>query len=67
MKPHIETSRSSVPWNKGRLIGQKAPLKLKESWGDSNKATACWKGPCRRDSPSPLGSRKLLCYVFSTF
>ena len=22
----------SVPWNKGRLIGQKAPLKLKEIW-----------------------------------
>lgn len=22
----------SVPWNKGRLIGQKLPLKLKEVW-----------------------------------
>jgi hypothetical protein len=21
-----------VPWNKGRLVGQKAPLKLKEIW-----------------------------------
>jgi integrase len=24
--------KSSTPWNKGRLIGQKAPLKLKEIW-----------------------------------
>jgi integrase len=26
------TAQSKVPWNKGRLIGQKAPLKLKEIW-----------------------------------
>lgn len=26
------TAQSIVPWNKGRLIGQKAPLKLKEIW-----------------------------------
>jgi hypothetical protein len=24
--------RSGVPWNKGRLTGQKPPLKLKEIW-----------------------------------
>ena len=24
--------RSRVPWNKGRLTGQKPPLKLKEIW-----------------------------------
>ena len=23
----------NVPWNKGKLIGQKLPLKLKEIWG----------------------------------
>ncbi len=27
---HLHTS--SVPWNKGKLIGQKSPLKLKEIW-----------------------------------
>lgn len=24
---------SRTPWNKGKLVGQKAPLKLKEIWG----------------------------------
>jgi integrase len=28
----IETPRASVSWNKARLVGQKAPLKLKEIW-----------------------------------
>jgi len=23
----------TTPWNKGKLIGQKAPLKLREIWG----------------------------------
>jgi hypothetical protein len=32
IKPHIETPKSTAPWNKGRLVGQKAPLKLKEIW-----------------------------------
>jgi integrase len=32
MNFHTEHSRASVPWNKGRLVGQKAPLKLKEIW-----------------------------------
>lgn len=32
MKPHLDEVASPVPWNKGRLIGQKAPLKLKEIW-----------------------------------
>jgi hypothetical protein len=26
------TRQRCVPWNKGKLIGQKAPLKLKEIW-----------------------------------
>lgn len=25
-------SKSAVPWNKGKLVGQKLPLKLKEIW-----------------------------------
>lgn len=32
MNSHIEMLKSSSPWNKGRLVGQKAPLKLKEIW-----------------------------------
>jgi integrase len=32
MNSHTEIPRTSVPWNKGRLVGQKAPLKLKEIW-----------------------------------
>lgn len=27
-----ETTNRPIPWNKGRLIGQKLPLKLKEIW-----------------------------------
>ena len=32
MNSHTENSMTSVPCNKGRLVGQKAPLKLKEIW-----------------------------------
>jgi integrase len=32
MNPSILADQSSIPWNKGRLIGQKLPLKLKEIW-----------------------------------
>lgn len=28
----MKTSHSSEPWNKGKLIGQKSPLKLKDIW-----------------------------------
>jgi integrase len=28
----IEATSQAIPWNKGRLIGQKLPLKLKEIW-----------------------------------
>lgn len=27
-----ETTNRAIPWNKGRVIGQKLPLKLKEIW-----------------------------------
>ena len=27
------TTRRATPWNKGKLLGQKPPLKLKEIWG----------------------------------
>ncbi|MGC2458305.1 MAG: hypothetical protein WA435_09935 [Gallionellaceae bacterium] len=28
----MDTSHSREPWNKGKLIGQKSPLKLKDIW-----------------------------------
>ena len=32
MEAIISTSLPHVPWNKGKLTGQKSPLKLKEIW-----------------------------------
>ena len=32
MGEHQQSPRPRIPWNKGKLIGQKAPLKLKEIW-----------------------------------
>jgi len=33
-EPAMERCTTAIrePWNKGRLVGQKAPLKLKENW-----------------------------------
>ncbi len=31
-QPITECRRHREPWNKGKLIGQKAPLRLKEIW-----------------------------------
>ncbi len=28
----LPTSHHQEPWNKGKLVGQKAPLKLKDIW-----------------------------------
>ena len=28
----MKASKQKQPWNKGRLVGQEAPLKLKEIW-----------------------------------
>lgn len=32
MQPDLNAAKPFLPWNKGRLVGQKAPLKLKEIW-----------------------------------
>ena len=32
MFPPRENNQKQRPWNKGRLVGQKPPLKLKEIW-----------------------------------
>lgn len=29
----FHTYQPFEPWNKGKLVGQKAPLKLKDIWG----------------------------------
>ncbi|WP_395303276.1 hypothetical protein [Pectobacterium polonicum] len=32
MKPDLNETKQLFPWNRGRLVGQKALLKLKEIW-----------------------------------
>ena len=32
MDEHVRRPQQRIPWNKGKLIGQKAPLRLKEIW-----------------------------------
>jgi integrase len=32
MKPNVQTPPREAAWNKGKLVGQKTPLKLKEIW-----------------------------------
>ena len=32
MYPLTHNPKVNTPWNKGKLIGQKPPLKLKEIW-----------------------------------
>ena len=32
MKPNAQTPLRPAAWNKGKLVGQKTPLKLKEIW-----------------------------------
>lgn len=32
MEPIIAIQKAFVPWNKGMLVGQKLPLKLREIW-----------------------------------
>lgn len=32
MFPQKENNQTQRPWNKGRLVGQKPPLQLKEIW-----------------------------------
>jgi hypothetical protein len=32
METAAKTEAHAIPWNKGKLLGQKPPLKLKEIW-----------------------------------
>ena len=32
MDQYIHAATRHVPWNKGKLVGQNAPLKLKDIW-----------------------------------
>ncbi|RAS13317.1 hypothetical protein BX591_1911 [Paraburkholderia bryophila] len=45
MEAIISTSVPHVPWNKGKLTGQKSPLKLKEILGHSNPSSAGRQNP----------------------
>ena len=42
---NLHTSHPHEPWNKGKLIGQKAPLKLKDIWavGAHPELTHFWR------------------------
>jgi hypothetical protein len=31
-KIHVPSTPGDIPWNKGKLVGQKPPLKLREIW-----------------------------------
>lgn len=45
----LHTSQSHEPWNKGKLIGQKAALKLKDIWAirvGFSLATRSETSPC---------------------
>lgn len=44
----MESNQSREPWNKGKLIGQKPPLKPKDIgvWGAVERKT--WLGVCHR-------------------
>ncbi len=48
------TAAQAMPWNKGKLLGQKPPLKLKEIWTIrirlqlDHRATCCRRRPCQR-------------------
>jgi hypothetical protein len=39
METIISSTSICVPWNKRKLVGQKAPFKLKEIWGDPHSPT----------------------------
>jgi hypothetical protein len=32
MNEYVGASHKNIPWNKGKLVGQKAPLKVKDIW-----------------------------------
>ena len=44
MNSHIEIPESSIPLNKAWLVGQKAPLKLKEIWAIRIRLQLAGKG-----------------------
>ena len=45
MIPLPQTVPASTPWNKGQLIGQKPPLKLREIWAIRIQTTAQGRSP----------------------
>jgi len=53
MHEYSERWQHGVPWNKGKLIGQKAPLELKEIWAIRIRLQA----GTQNTRPCPLQSR----------
>ncbi len=47
------TQTRSVPWNKGKLLGQKLPLKLKEVWAIRIRLQVAGASETRRCSTCP--------------
>jgi hypothetical protein len=41
MEHLIPAAKQHVPWNKGKLVGQKAPLKLKDIWAIRVRLQMC--------------------------
>ncbi len=53
-----QTSRAREPWNKGKLVGQKAPIKLKEVWAIRLDPCAYGTHSMRRTKATPIYKRK---------
>ena len=58
------TAGLAKPWNKGKLIGQKPPLKLKEIWAirirlqlDHRAFFESWAAASKRKAPSNDGAK----------
>jgi hypothetical protein len=58
MDTATKTEGRALPWNKGKLLGQKSPLKLKEIWGHPDSTATDSSDPANsRYSTSPSTAR----------
>lgn len=57
MNTHTSASEGRAPWNKGKLVGQKAPLRISEIWAmRDNTWFPLWER--RVDIPDSQNSKK---------
>jgi len=73
--PHQPTGRQTIvdtaaptttpraSWSKGRLIGKKAPLKLREVWRVRTRLQICLAGTSSPTCRSVVGSTPCACYM----